>query len=86
MMIPIPRSGIFRGCSGIEDARQVPSILGIEITAKVNYPIVPLPEGSSYLGFIFAKGDTPGEVESALRTAHQHLQFRIERMISMSVS
>lgn len=83
MMIPIPRAGRLRGCSGVEDALQVPGIEGIEITAKMNYPIVPLPEGSSYLGFIFAKGRTPDEVEAAIREAHSRLAFRIDPLIPL---
>jgi len=77
MMIPIPSSGILRRVEGIEEARTVPGILGIEITAKLNHPLVPLPEGASYLGFIFARARTPAEVEEALRAAHRQLVFRI---------
>lgn len=77
MMIPIPASGILRRVDGVEEARQVPNITGIEITAKLNYPIKALPEGASYLGFIFAQGATPAEVEAALREAHQHLKIKI---------
>ena len=39
--------------------------------------IVPLPEGSRYLGFIFSRATTPAEAEAALRTAHRHLRFVI---------
>jgi hypothetical protein len=39
--------------------------------------LVPLPEGSSYLGFIFARAESPGDVERALRRAHVALEFRI---------
>src|SRR5579875_548310 len=81
MMIPIPRAGILKGVHGVEEARQVPLITGIEITAKLNYPLVPLPEGASYLGFIFARGDTPAAVETAIRRAHELLQFEIRREI-----
>ena len=49
----------------------------MEITAKLNYPIVPLPEGDSYLGFIFASGDSPAAVEQSLRDAHSRLRFHI---------
>lgn len=77
MMIPIPKRGIFVECSGMEDALAVPGIDSIEITAKPNYPIVPLPEGESYLGFIFARGDSPEAVEAALREAHKRLWFEI---------
>ncbi len=81
MMIPIPRAGILKGVHGVEEARQVPLITGIEITAKLNYPLVPLPEGASYLGFIFARGDTPAAVETAIRRAHELLRFEIRREI-----
>ena len=50
----------------------------MEITARLNYPLVPLPEGDSYLGFIFARAETAAEVEAALRAAHRCLQFDIE--------
>lgn len=77
MMIPIPAAGILAGVSGCEDAERVPGIESVEITAKFNYPIQPLPEGDSYLGFIFARGGTPEGVEAALRQAHQRLKIEI---------
>ncbi|HJT56086.1 MAG TPA: ATP-grasp domain-containing protein [Ktedonobacteraceae bacterium] len=81
MMIPIPSAGILKGVHGVEEAEKVPLITGIEITAKLNYALVPLPEGASYLGFIFARGDTPAEVEEAIRKAHKLLRFEIRREI-----
>jgi hypothetical protein len=35
------------------------------------------PEGSSYLGFLFARGKTPEDVEQAIRKAHEKLAFTI---------
>jgi hypothetical protein len=55
----------------------VPLIESIEITAKINYSLTPLPEGDSYLGFIFARGNSPDAVEAALRKAHKQLSFVI---------
>lgn len=81
MMIPIPSAGMLKAVLGVEKAEQVPLITGVEITAKLNHPLVPLPEGASYLGFIFARGDTPAEVEEAIRKAHGLLQFEIRREI-----
>jgi biotin carboxylase len=78
MMIPIPEAGILRRVAGLEQARAVPGVEEIDITARLHYPIVPLPEGDSYLGFIFARGATPAEVEAALRAAHSCLRFTIE--------
>ena len=56
----------------------MPGVESVTITAPINYPLVPLPEGESYLGFIIARGDTPAAVEAALRAAHQALHFAIE--------
>ena len=78
MMIPIPRAGVLRAVKEVERAKQVPYITGIEITAPLDYPLKPLPEGDSYLGFIFARAATPNTVEQALRDAHARLQFEIE--------
>jgi biotin carboxylase len=78
MMIPIPRRGVFRQVEGIEEARRVPGVEDVRVTAKTDQLVVPLPEGASYLGFIFARGRRPGEVERALRAAHQCLTFTID--------
>jgi biotin carboxylase len=85
MMIPIPEAGLLRGVSGIAEARAVTGIEDVQITAKLNYPLVPLPEGESYLGFIFARGDTPKEVEAALRAAHACLKFDVAPVIPLIV-
>lgn len=86
MMIPIPKRGVLRCVDGQEEALAVPGVTGLEITARVNYPILPLPEGSAYLGFIFARGETPTEVEAALRLAHDRLRIRIDTVIPLTVS
>jgi len=77
MMIPIPREGVYVETLGVENAAGVPGITEVIITAKQGHKIVPLPEGASYLGFIFARADTPAEAEQALRSAHRELQFEI---------
>lgn len=77
MMIPIPKAGIYQGVSGVERARVVADIEDVIVTAKEGQKILPLPEGASYLGFIFARSDTPEKVESALREAHRCLEFEI---------
>jgi biotin carboxylase len=83
MMIPIPKRGMLRAVDGIEEALAVPGVTGLEITARMNYPIVPLPEGASYLGFIFARGETPEEVEAAIRESHACLKIRIDPMLGV---
>lgn len=84
MMIPIPQAGILRGVAGVEAAQTIPSIESVEITAPLNYPLTPLPEGDSYLGFIFARGPDPATVEAALRAAHAQLQFTIVPAITLT--
>ena len=77
MMIPIPASGMLRSVGGIEAALAIPGITGIDITAKMNHPIQTLPEGASYLGFIFAREPEPDQVEQAFRDAHACLEIEI---------
>lgn len=77
MMIPIPRAGLYVGVSGVERATAVAGIEEIAITAKEGQKLVMLPDGASYLGFIFARGGSPQEVERALRLAHAELRFEI---------
>ena len=77
MMIPIPDAGILTRVDGVADASATPLVESVEITAPLHQPLVPLPEGNSYLGFIFARGDTPAAVENALRLAHSKLYFEI---------
>ncbi len=84
MMLPIPRGGILKGVEGVDGARQVPGIEDVAITAKLDQDLVPLPEGSSYLGFIFARASSPHEVEAALRTAHRHLRFEIASILPVA--
>jgi biotin carboxylase len=75
MMIPIPQAGFLESVQNVEQAERTPGIVDIEITAKLHQQLVPLPEGASYLGFIFARGESPELVEQALRSAHSKLRF-----------
>ena len=77
MMIPVPRSGILDGISGEEAARSITGITELLITARLHDYIAAWPEGSSYLGFLFARGNGPQEVERVIREAHQKLAFTI---------
>jgi biotin carboxylase len=77
MMIPIPGAGTLQSTRGVDEARSVAGIEEIAITAHPGKTLVPLPEGSSYLGFIFARGSKPEVVEGALREAHRRLSFEI---------
>jgi len=78
MMIPIPRGGVLRAVQGREDAAAVPGIEDVTISAHVGQELVPLPEGSRYLGFILARAESPDAVEAALRAAHARLHFDVD--------
>jgi hypothetical protein len=75
MMIPVPRSGMFEGVEGEEDARSTEFITSLEITARLHDYIAAWPEGSSYLGFLFARADNPATVVTALKAAYGKLRF-----------
>jgi ATP-grasp domain/L-amino acid ligase C-terminal domain 2/ATP-grasp N-terminal domain len=77
MMIPVPHSGILERVDGEEEARRVPGITSLEITARLHDYIAAWPEGSSYLGFLFARAGDPASVETALRQAHARLHFTL---------
>lgn len=86
MMIPIPAGGWLKGVDGVEAARAVPLVQDVSISVRLNQRVVPLPEGASYLGFIFARGAEPADVEAALREAHGRLRFRIEAELPILVN
>jgi hypothetical protein len=77
LMIPIPQRGMLRRVSGLDDARRVDGICDLRITAKTGQLLIPLPEGASYLGFIFARADAAVAVTRALRAALAQLEFDI---------
>lgn len=83
MMIPIPRAGRYRRVAEVSSARDVPGVVDVVVTAKADQRLEPLPEGASYLGFIFARADAPGDVVQALRDAHAKLQFVIDAPIAL---
>lgn len=78
MMIPIPHAGVLRGIRGLEEAGAVPGVEEVIPAIPLGREVVPLPEGSRYLGFIFARAAEPAEAEAALRQAHARLEFEIE--------
>jgi len=69
LMLPIRKRGVLEEVRGVEEARKVPLIEDVAITAHLREELIPLPEGASYLGFAFARGETAEEVEAALREA-----------------
>lgn len=79
MMIPVPGAGVLRDVRGQAEARAVPDVTDVAITAHPGQRLVPWPEGSRYPGFLFARAETPAAVERALREAHRRLTFVLER-------
>jgi len=77
MMIPIPKAGVYEGVDGVDEAASTQGVEDVLITAKEGQKLLPLPEGASYLGFIFARGESREDVEASLRAAHAKLEFRI---------
>jgi len=77
LMIPIPKAGVLESVDGLDRARSVPGIVDAVISAHAGQRLVPLPEGSRYLGFVFSRAETPEAAEAALREAHRCLEFRI---------
>jgi biotin carboxylase len=86
MMIPIPGGGVLRAARGREAALAVPGIEEVTISAHVGQELVPLPEGSRYLGFIVARADSPEAVEAVLRAAHGRLAFDVDPSGSAQVA
>ncbi len=78
MMIPIPQAGRLTEVRGLHDAESVAGIERVTISAHLGQELLPLPEGSVYLGFLFARASSAKAVEAALREAHARLQFVIE--------
>jgi biotin carboxylase len=77
MMIPVPQSGVLEKVAGEEEARAIPGVTELHITARLHDHITAWPEGSSYLGFLFARAGDPKEVEKSLREAHGKLRFTL---------
>jgi biotin carboxylase len=75
LMLPIPGAGVLRRVEGVMAAQAVPYVEEVEISVREGYELVPLPEGRSYLGFVFARAPTPEAAEQALRAAHSRLEI-----------
>ncbi len=86
LMIPVPRAGVFRRVEGLLAARRVPGITDIDIQIREGHELVPLPEGSSYLGFVFARAESAAAAEAALRAAHGHLNIVVAPLWKAAVA
>jgi hypothetical protein len=77
LMVPIPRAGVLRAVRGVDAATAVPGIDELRLTVPMGSIVMPPPEGSRYLGFVFAHGASAGAVEAALRASHARLAIDI---------
>ena len=84
MMIPIPGRGVYHGVNGLERASEIADLEAVEITAKQGQLFEPLPEGASYLGFLFARAPEIHAVETALRRAYECLHFHVSPALPVS--
>jgi hypothetical protein len=84
MMLPVPGAGFLQRVEGLEEAARVRGIEDIVMTAKPYEKLQPFPEGSSYPGFIFARGATPQAVEQALRAAYRQLRLVLTPSLALA--
>ena len=78
LMLPVPRAGRLREVRGVDAARAIEGIGDVRITVERGGAIEPAPDGNRYLGFVFARGAMPGDVERALRAAQSRLTIEID--------
>ena len=78
MMIPIPRSGVYRRVDGVEDGERGAGRRGGADHGEARSAAAGAAGRGEYLGFIFARAATPAEAERAVREAHARLQFTID--------
>jgi hypothetical protein len=81
MMIPIPRGGIYQYVQKLDHALAVEHVEDVVITAKQGQAMIPLPEGASYLGFIFARAGSSDNAVKAIREAYARLEFKFDSIL-----
>lgn len=84
LMLPTPAAGVLRRVEGVLDAQRLPYIEELVLSVREGYELVPLPEGSRYLGFAFARGPSAALVERALRQAHAKLRIVVAPLLRIA--
>lgn len=84
LMIPVTQHGILKRIEGLLYASKIEFIEDINIQLRDGYELVPLPEGNSYLGFVFAKAPSYEQVEQALRKAYACLNVVVAPLWKLS--
>ena len=85
LMIPTPGAGTLRRVEGVMEASRLPGIREVSITVREGYELTPLPEGGTYLGFVFALGDDPAGVEASLRRAQDAIRVIVAPSLAVEV-
>ena len=86
LMIPTPGTGTLRRVEGVMAASRIPGIREVSITVREGYELTPLPEGGTYLGFVFALGEDPAEVEDSLRRAQETIRVVLAPSLAVEVA
>ena len=86
LMIPTPGAGTLRRVEGVMEASRIPGIREVSITVREGYELTPLPEGGTYLGFVFALGDDPAGVEASLRGAQDAIRAIVAPSLAVEVA
>ena len=86
LMIPTPGAGTLRRVEGVMAASRIPGIREVSITVREGYELTPLPEGGTYLGFVFALGEDPADVEDSLRRAQETIRVVLAPSLAVEVA
>ena len=86
LMIPTPGAGTLRRVEGVMAASRIPGIREVSIAVREGYELTPLPEGGSYLGFVFALGEDPTGVEASLRRAQDTIRVIVAPSLAVEVA
>ena len=84
-MVPTPGAGTLRRVEGVMAASRIPGICEVSVTVREGYELTPLPEGGTYLGFVFALGDDPAGVEESLRRARETVRAIVAPSLAVEV-
>ena len=86
LMIPTPGAGVLRRVEGVMAASRIPGVREVSITVREGYELTPLPEGGTYLGFVFALGEDPAGVEDSLRRAREAIRVVVAPSLAVEVA
>ena len=85
LMIPTPGAGTLRRVEGVMAASRIPGVREVSITIREGYELTPLPEGGTYLGFVYALGEGPAGVEESLRRAQEAIRVVVAPSLAVEV-